>query len=24
VMEYSQAYQLYRDDVEVLQPAVAG
>lgn len=24
VMEYSQAYQLYRDDVEVLQPAMAG
>lgn len=24
VMEYSQAYHLYRDDVEVLQPAVAG
>lgn len=24
VMEYSQAYQLYRDDVEVLQPAVIG
>ena len=24
VMEYSQAYQLYRDDVEALQPAVAG
>ena len=23
-MEYSQAYQLYRDDVEVLQPAVTG
>ncbi len=24
VMEYSQAYQLYRDDVELLYPAVAG
>jgi len=24
VMEYSQAYQLYHDDVEVLQPAMAG
>ncbi|MDQ3825268.1 MAG: hypothetical protein M3325_05760 [Actinomycetota bacterium] len=24
VMEYSQAYQLYRDDVEVAEPAVTG
>ncbi len=24
VMEYSQAYQLYRDDVEMLPPAVTG
>jgi hypothetical protein len=24
VMEYSQAYQLYRDDVEVVEPAVTG
>ncbi|MDQ3901302.1 MAG: hypothetical protein M3319_13015 [Actinomycetota bacterium] len=24
VMEYSQAYRGYRDDVEVLQPAVIG
>jgi hypothetical protein len=24
VMEYSQAYQQYRDDVEVFEPAVTG